>query len=106
MTSTVPRLRLRLKRSVANYYRDLCSEGVASPSEAYESCVRYLEERKSRLGPDLFQMELDEERARLAGEIEQDLRLARGSRAGVWQQESLEQRLAECFDAALKRLTV
>lgn len=106
MTSALPRLRLRLKRSVANYYLDLCSHGVASPSQAYESCVHYLEERKRRLGPDLFQMELDEERARLAGEIEQDLRLARGSRADIWAQESLEARLEECFNAALKRFPV
>lgn len=104
MTSAVPRLRLRLKRSVADYFLDLCSHGVASPSEAYESCVRYLEERKCRLGSDLFWTELDEERALLAGEIEQDLRLARGSRAGMWEQESLEVRLEECFAAALKRL--
>ena len=106
MTSALPRLRLRLKRSVANYFLDLCSYEVASPSEAYESCVHYLEERRSRLGPDLFRVELDEERVRLAGEIEQDLRLARGSRAGIWGQESLESRLEECFNAALKRLLV
>ena len=106
MTSAASRLRLRLKRSVANYYLDLCSQGVASPSEAYESCVHYLDERRSRLGLDLFQMGLDEERVRLAGEIEQDLRLARGSGAGMWEQESVEARLEECFGAALKRLLV
>jgi hypothetical protein len=104
MTSALPRLRLRLKRAVANYYLDLCSHGVASPSEAYESCIDYLYERKGRLGPDLFQSELDEERTRLAAEIEQDLRLSRGWRADIWAQESLEARLEECFSAALKRL--
>lgn len=106
MTPALPRLRLRLKRSVANYYLDLCSQGVASPSEAYESCALYLEERRRRLGPDLFRTEIDEERARLAGEIEQDLRQSRGPRASIWAQESLEARLEECFKAALKRLLV
>lgn len=106
MTSALPRLRLRLKRSVANYYLDLCSHGIASPSEAYDSCVRYLEERRRRLGPGPFQMEIAEELEHLAGEIEQDLRLSRGSRAGTWGQESLEARLEECFSAALKRLPV
>jgi hypothetical protein len=97
-------LRLQFKRTFSLYYLDLCSSGIADPTEAYESCAAYLSVRRGLVGEELFQLEAQEELTRLEGEIEQDLRLRGPTAAECLAQELLPERLRECFDWALKRL--
>jgi hypothetical protein len=105
MTAALPRLRLSLKRTFLRYYLDLCSLDIADPGPAYDACAAYLAERRRELGPELYRMELREDGRRLAGEVEQDLRLSRRSCSALLEREPLEPRLRECLEAGARRLS-
>ena len=99
-----PDTRLRLKRAFSRYYMDLCSAGIATPTEAYETCTDYLVARAEQWGDELLAARLDEDLNRLSGEIEQDLRQRhRGHIDDCLAKESLEGRLRECAEVARMR---
>lgn len=96
--------RLRFKRAFAAYYLDLCSYRVATPGEAYEACAEYLGARQESLGTERAEREFAEELARLAGEMEQDLRRRHRDLVVEWSgREPLEERLQECARAVRRR---
>jgi hypothetical protein len=96
--------RLRFKRAFAAYYLDLCSYRVATPGEAYEACAEYLGARQESLGTERAERDLAEELARIAGEMEQDLRRRHRDLVVEWSgREPLEERLHECVRAVRRR---
>ncbi len=98
----LPELRLRFKKAFMHYYLEVCSASVATPTEAYETCAGFLEAWSREPGGSRTHRELDEELARLEGEIEQDLRSRYREKApGCLERESLHLRFDECVRAAL-----
>lgn len=96
--------RLRFKRAFTAYYLDLCSYRVATPGEAYETCAEFLRARQESLGIERAEREFAEELARLAGEMEQDLRRRHRDLFAEWSgREPLEERLLECVRAVRGR---
>lgn len=97
-------LRIRLKRVFASYYLDVCSLGIATPSEVYEAMSEYFDARAQELGAKLLQSQLEEEVLWLAGEIEQDIRRRHAEIAvDCLERESLEGRFRECLTVAWRR---
>ena len=105
-------LRLSFKRSFVNYYLTLLSPGIADPSEAFTEGYKYLSALHEQLGQKEFMFRLDEETVQLAGQIEQDLRhkVQRNSildfSSTLDDSDTIEDRLRECFEAALERINL
>ncbi|MBU2603942.1 MAG: hypothetical protein KKA32_17570 [Actinobacteria bacterium] len=98
-------LRIRLKRVFASYYLDVCSQGIATPSEAYEAMRDYFDARAYELGAELLRSQFEEEVVWLVGEIEQDLRRRHAEVVvGCFERESLEGRFRECLAVAWRRV--
>ncbi len=101
---STPQLRIRLKRVFAIYYLDVCSLGIATPSEVYEAMGEYFDARAQELGSQLLQSELEDEVMWLVGEIEQDLRRRHAELlVDCLERESLEGRFRECLAAAWRK---
>jgi hypothetical protein len=97
MPATLPQLRLQVKRAFARYYMELCSPSIADPSEVTGALSAYFAARRRELGDLLYRLEFEDDVARLAGEIEQDLRMRhRGALVPCLQREPLDARFHEC----------
>lgn len=111
MVPDLQSLRLALKRAFTEYYLALRSPSIADPSEAFAACFDYLSLLHRQLGEKEFMYRLDDETIHLAGQIEQDLR-HKSRRTGApfleldpALSDDLEDRLRECFESALGRLS-
>lgn len=95
MEGSLADLRLKLKRTFARYYLDLCSPAIADPSPAYEACRRYLDAWLESAEYGLVEGELEDEVEQLSGEIEQDLRQRHKELDECFRDDPLEERFWE-----------
>jgi hypothetical protein len=111
MVTDLQGLRLAFKRAFTDYYVALRSPEIADPTESFASGFEYLSALRLQLGPKEFMYRLDDETIHLAGQVEQDLR--HRSRRGrtvfleldAAMSDDIEDRLRECFEYALDRLS-
>jgi hypothetical protein len=111
MVPDLQSLRLGFKRAFTQYYIALRSPEIADPTEAFGACYEYLSALRGHLGDKEFMYRLDDETVHMAGAVEQDLR--HRSRRGTTKfleldpamSDDLEDRLRECFENTLDRLT-
>ena len=78
MAGSIAEMRLQVKKAFAAYYLELCSPGIADPMTVFETLRAYFAVRRSEVGDVLFDLELQDDVAHLAGEIEQDMRRRHG----------------------------
>ena len=69
------------------------------------SCRAYLGWLRKRLGQSEFMARLDDETTGMVGELEQDLRRRTRDEGPQPPYDDLEDRVRECFEQALTRLT-
>ena len=111
MVSDLQALRLAFKRAFTDYYVALRSPEIADPTESFAAGLGYLSALRSQLGPKEFMYRLDDETIHLAGQVEQDLRHRSRRGRTVFLEvdpamsDDIEDRLRECFEYALDRLT-
>jgi hypothetical protein len=102
VTGSLAELRLRVKKAFAAYYLELCSPGIADPMTVFEVLRAYFAVRRAEVGDVLFALEVRDDVAHLAGEIEQDMRRRHGPAfVECLAREPLDLRFEECVRRVL-----
>jgi hypothetical protein len=102
VSGSLAELRLRVKRAFAAYYLELCSPGIADPMTVFETLRAYFAVRRAEVGDVLFALEVRDDVAHLAGEVEQDLRRRHGPAfAACLEREPIDPRFDECVRRVL-----
>jgi len=104
-SETRRRARLLFKKEFTRYYRVLCSDSIADPTDSYSSLEAFLTAWQQDVSEPHSPDRLKQELSALLGEVAQDLTGGRSrTSSGDWRPESLAERFWECVEVVEERL--